>query len=284
MAINWYPGHMNKAQREIRKAMPRVSLVIEVLDARLPATSANPMVPSLRGDTACLKILNKSDLADPAATAAWLRHFDRMEGVSAMAIHRKKPGIAKQVLAKGRELLPKDRSKNRAAKALILGIPNVGKSTLLNLLAGRNIAKTGNVPAVTRAQQEIRIAKDFLVLDTPGILWPKLSPPVRGYRLALSGAVKDAVIEYEDIAAFGAGFFRESYPGLLRSRYGLEELPEEPVELLEAIARRRGCIGRGGVVQLHKVSEILVREFRSGKLGPITLELPKPPAEPIADD
>jgi len=274
MAINWYPGHMNKARREIGEAMGRTSLVIELVDARIPFSSENPLVAELRGDTPCLKILNKADLADPKVTAQWLAHFEQDEHVSAMALNQKEHVNTKSILEAGRALLPADRSTKKSINAMILGVPNVGKSTLINTLAGRAIAKTGNVPAVTKRQHRIPIGGNFVLLDTPGFLWPKLSPEACGYRLAITGAIRDAVIEFEDLAFFAVRHFADRYPDALTSRYKLEEVPQEEMDILEAIAERRGCIGRNHTVNLQKVCELLIREFRQGALGPISLETP----------
>ncbi|MDP6934448.1 MAG: ribosome biogenesis GTPase YlqF, partial [Myxococcota bacterium] len=227
MTINWFPGHMHKARREIGKAMPRVSLIMEILDARIPFSSENPLVAELRGDTPCIKVLNKSDLADPQATRAWLTHFEQIPGVTAIALDARQAGRVKSLPELGRRLLPGDRSPGKPVTTMILGIPNVGKSTLINTLAGRSIAKTGNVPAVTRAQQRIKISDHFVLLDTPGFLWPKMTPQECGYRLAVTGAIRDAVIEYEDIAFFAAKYLLERYPDALAQRYDLEVIPED---------------------------------------------------------
>ncbi len=274
MAINWFPGHMNKAKREIGKAMGQVRLVIEVLDARIPFSSENPLVAGLRGDTPHIKVLNKRDLADAAVTQAWLAHLNARPGITAVALHREEPAKAKDLISLGFSLLPADRNPTKPVTAMVLGIPNCGKSTLINTLVGRTIAKASNRPAVTQRQERIKVRKDFWLLDTPGFLWPKLSPPECGYNLAVTGAIKDAVLDIEDIAFFAVERMAASYPAAIVERYGLESLPDTPMDILEAIATRRGCIGRGGTVNLQKVSELFIRELRAGSMGPISLERP----------
>jgi len=274
MAINWFPGHMNKARREIGKAMGKTRLVIEVLDARIPFSSENPLVSGLRRDTPHIKVLNKRDLADPAITARWLDHLNAQPGITAVALQKDEPQQVKALIGLGLSLLPEDRNPNRIVTAMVLGIPNCGKSTLINTLVGRTIAKASNKPAVTQRQERIRVTHDFYLLDTPGFLWPKLDPPACGYRLGVTGAIKDAVLEFEDIAFFAAKYLIKAYPQALKDRYGLEEVPEDAMGLMEAIAQRRGCIGRGGTVNLHKVSELFIREIRQGTLGRLSFERP----------
>ncbi len=275
MAINWFPGHMHKARKEIKQIMPQVDLVIEVLDARIPFSSENPLVASLRGETPSLKILNKSDLADPAVTARWLQYLEQEKGVRAIALTQKQSAEVQRVLALCRGMLAHRNMEHRTLRALILGIPNVGKSTLINTLAGRTIAKTGNEPAVTKMQQRIQLPDNIVLLDTPGFLWPKLSPPECGYRLAVTGAIKDTVFEYEDVAMFALEFLMQSYPKELCERYRLDSVPGSAVEAMDMIGAQRGCLRRGGMADLHKVSEIVLNELRSGAIGRISLETPE---------
>ncbi len=274
MPINWYPGHMTKAVREIRKAVRKADLVFEILDARLPDSSENPLVAKLRGDTPCIKILNKQDLADPQVTAAWLRKLQETPGVVAVGHDRDKAGQLPNLLKRGRSLLPADRNPSRTITFMIVGVPNVGKSTIINTWAKRAIAQAANKPAVTKRQQRVKIARGIELLDTPGILWPKLSPPACGYRLAISGAIPDTAVDYPDMAMFAVKWLRADYPQALAARYKLPELPDEDHELLEAIAARRACVRRGGVVDWQKVSELLVREIRQGHLGRLSFERP----------
>lgn len=273
MAINWFPGHMHKARKEIKKVIPEVDLIIEVLDARLPFSSGNPLVPSLRGDTPYIKVLNKSDLADPVVTQLWQQHMEKEKGVKAIATTNSQPDKIRSLLTLAESMVNRS-LELRPLRAMILGIPNVGKSTMINTLANRVIAKTGNVPAVTKQQQRIKLPNGMILLDTPGFLWPKLEPESCGYRLAISGAIKDAVIEYEDIAYFAAEYFLKNYPDALKQRFQISELPDTEVELMDVIAKRRNCMRRGGIADTYKVSEILLNEFRSGNLGRLSLETP----------
>ena len=274
---------MATAKREIRTAMPSVDLVIEVLDARIPFSSANPLVAGLRGNKPCIQVLNKSDLADPAVTAEWLAHLARASDLRAFSHTVKQSGLREQVMTFARGLLPTTR--NRPLVAMILGIPNVGKSTLINKLAGRTITKTANKPAVTQHQQRVQAGSDLVLLDTPGFLWPRLEPEACGYRLAVTGAIADRVVDYGDIALFAARFLSRRYGPAVAAFYGMATVPEDPTELVEAIGRRRGFLGKGGVVDLQRAAERLIHDLRDGKFGPISLETPAdcgiaPPADP----
>lgn len=275
MAINWFPGHMHKARKEIKKVMPQMDLIIEVLDARIPFSSENPLVPSLRGDTPVIKVLNKRDLADPEVTDQWVSWLERERGVRALTLTHNQRTEALGILDLAREMTAGHDYQKRALRVMILGIPNVGKSTLINTLAGRSAAKTGNEPAVTRAQQTIKLPGNILLYDTPGFLWPKLSPEACGYRLAITGAIRSAVLDFEDVALFEADFLLAHYPHLAMDRFDLEEQPADGLALMDAIAARRRFFARGGVPDLHKVSEVLLNEFRSGRLGRISLETPE---------
>ncbi|CAG8999254.1 MAG: Ribosome biogenesis GTPase A [Candidatus Celerinatantimonas neptuna] len=274
MAIQWYPGHMHKAQKQIREIMPNVDLVIEVLDARIPYSSNNPMVSELRGTKPYLKILNKSDLADAQRTTNWIGYLEQIHGVRALPMAQDKVAHVLGLLELIKEMLPQRGSADKPITALICGIPNVGKSTLINALAGRIIAKTGNEPAVTKAQQKIRLEGNITLLDTPGILWPKFDNENSGYRLAATGAIKDTAISHDDIAAFTAEYLLENYPQQLLQRYEWDELPVDEIGLLEQLGRQRGCLVRGGHVDFTKVATILLNELRNGTLGNITLETP----------
>jgi ribosome biogenesis GTPase A len=274
MAINWFPGHMHKARKEIKKVMPQMDLIIEVVDARIPFSSENPLVPSLRGDTQLIKVLNKRDLADPEVTSQWLEWLERERGVRALTLTHNQRKEALAILDLAQEMTPDHDREKSALRVMILGIPNVGKSTLINTLAGRPVAKTGNEPAVTRAQQAIKLPNNILLYDTPGFLWPKLSPEACGYRLAITGAIRSAVLDFEDVAMLEADFLVAHYPELVVNRYGLDETPRDGLALMDAIAVKRRFLGRGGVPNLHKVSEVLLNEFRSGTLGRISLETP----------
>jgi len=274
MAINWFPGHMHKARKEIKKIMPQMDLIIEVLDARIPFSSENPLVPSLRGDTPLIKVLNKRDLADPAITAQWQTWLEKERGVRTITLTHNQRNEAMDILRLAADMTPGHDRQKSALRVMILGIPNVGKSTLINTLAGRPAAKTGNEPAVTRAQQTIKLPDNILLYDTPGFLWPKLSPEACGYRLAITGAIRSAVLDFEDVALFEADYLLQAYPELAMKRYGLDEKPVDGLALMDAIAARRRFFARGGIPDLHKVSEVLLNELRAGTLGRISLETP----------
>lgn len=274
MAIQWYPGHMHKARKEIEEAMPQVDLVIEVLDARIPYSSENPMVTQLRGDKPCIKLLNKSDLSDPEITAQWIEYLEREQGVKATAITTLQAAMVKKIPDICRKLVPSRDKTEKDIRTMIMGIPNVGKSTIINTLAGRVIAKTGNEPAVTKTQQRINLRNGIVLSDTPGILWPKVDNEASSYRLAVTGAIKDTAMEYEDVALFAAKYFLTAYPKEICERYNISELPKDDVALLEAIGRKRGALRPGGRIDMHKASELLLHEYRSGKIGLLSLETP----------
>ena len=279
MAIQWYPGHMQKARRKIKESMPLIDIVIEVLDARIPYSSTNPLVDALRGNRPCITLLNKSDLADPAITKAWQQHYERERGIRAIAMVAEKKGEAKNLIQKisqvAKTMLGDRNLEKKPARVMIMGIPNVGKSTLMNGLLGRPLAKVGNEPAVTKVQQSTKLANGVLLFDTPGMLWPKVEDEDSGFRLAVTGAIKNTVIEFEEIALYAASYFLKHYPELILARYKLKQLPEDDIGLLEEIGRRRGALRPGGHVDLHKAAELLINEFRSGTLGRISLETPE---------
>ena len=250
MSINWFPGHMHKARKEIAEVMPQVDIIIEMLDARIPFSSENPLVPQLRGNTPCIKVLNKADLADPALTQRWVEHFDSQAGIKAIPISQQNPEQIRALLQLCNDMLPERNLDIRGARAMIMGIPNVGKSTLINTLAGRTIAKTGNEAGVTKMQQRIKLDNNVILTDTPGFLWPKLSPPTCGYRLAVTGAIKDTVFDYADIAMFAADYLLQAYPQAVMQRFGITEVPENDIALMDAIGIKRGAMRKGGIVDL----------------------------------
>jgi len=274
MAINWFPGHMHKAQKEIKEILPQIDVVIEVCDARLPFSSENPMITQIRGDKPLIKILNKSDLADAAKTQIWLDYLEAQQNVKAIALTTDNPSTAKTLPSLIRKLVPNKDETGKQINAVIMGIPNVGKSTLLNTLVGKAKAKVGNEPAVTKGQQRIRLEEGLYLYDTPGMLWPKIVNENSGYRLAITSAVKDTAFDHDDIACFAAEYLLEAYPERLLERYKFDDLPEREIELLEAIGRVRGCMKSGGHVDFHKASAILINEIRDKTLGAITFETP----------
>lgn len=272
MSIQWFPGHMHKARLEIQSVLPKVDVVIEVLDARIPYSSENPMLAELRGDKPCLKVLAKSDLADDAMTEVWISHFEESVGVRAHAVTTEDvPTIRrlKHIVAK---MAP--HRAGMTITAMIVGIPNVGKSTIINFLANRKIAKTGNTPAVTQQQQRVNIGDSVALLDTPGVLWPNVHNVNSGYRLGLVGSIKDTAMDYADIGFFGARYLAANYPERLMQRYDLSSVPGTDLELIEAIGRRRGCLGKSNLVDIDRASRILVNDIRGGELGRLTFETP----------
>ena len=272
--IQWYPGHMHKASKEFRKILPQVDLVIEVLDARLPGSSENPMLAQLRRGKPCIKLLNKSDLSDPARLAPWIASLESQNQVKTLVCSINDNAIG-GLPALCRSLVPRRDHRSTMIYAMIAGIPNVGKSTLINRLADRKIAKTGNEAALTRMQQRIEISPELTLIDTPGMLWPNIENEASGYRLAATGAIRDTALELQDVASFIAEFMLKTYPGRIIQRYDIEPLPGTEIELLEAIARQRGCIVSGGRVDLEKVSRLLINELRSGDLGGVCMETPE---------
>lgn len=274
MKIQWFPGHMHKASKEIGKKLPEVDLLIEVLDSRLPGSSENPMIAELRKDKPCIKIFNKSDLADPKLTQQWQDYYEQDKGIKTLCVTRDQPEKIKQVSTLCRKMISISETRDKEIQAMIVGIPNVGKSTIINILTGRTIAKTGNEAAVTRQQQRIKINDNVVLFDTPGLLWGNINNEHSGYRLAISGAIKDTAFEHDDAAFYLAEHLIKHYPKFLAERYQLDECPQTELELIEAIGRLRGCLRAGGQVELDKACKILINEFRLGTLGAITLENP----------
>jgi ribosome biogenesis GTPase A len=274
LTINWFPGHMNKARREISVAMRQTDVVIEVLDARLPDASANPMLAELRGDRPCVRALNKSDLADPEVTARWLERLTGA-GARALAVRAGEKRDVARIPALCRDLAPGRTGPGKPVRALVVGIPNVGKSTLINTLKGRRVAEVADRPAVTRRRQRVDLDLGFSLSDTPGVLWPKLEDQVAAHCLAATGSVGEAAFDSFDVAYFALDFLRERYPEILTGRYRIEALEAEPRQLLEAVARARGLLQKGGVLDIDRAAELFLRELRSGKLGRISFETPE---------
>lgn len=278
MPINWYPGHMHKASKEMARLINNIDVVLEVLDARMPSASSNPRIHRIRGDRPCLHILNKADLADPDMTHAWLNWFNRQPGSRAMAAdHRHSPNKT-EIIRECEILLARQTGKQASTtgkrQIMIVGIPNVGKSTLMNRILGRKVAKTGNEPAVTKGQQRIRLSDSWYLYDTPGVLWPKLEDQEAAYRLAFAGAIRNTAVEAEDVAFFAAEMLARDFPDALRQRYQLENLAVDAESILTDIAARRGCLRKNGQVDWNKVSTLLLNDYRSGQLGRMTLESP----------
>lgn len=278
MSIQWFPGHMVKARRAIAEAMPTKDVVIEVLDARMPRASENPMVTELRGAKPCVKVLSKSDLADPEVTTAWLRWFERPDATSgpvlALALSMDRAAETRTKIAEACAALARPTRGRKTARAMVVGIPNVGKSTLVNTLMQRKVANVGDEPAVTKSEQVVVLKNGMSLADNPGIMWPKIEDPKAALCLAFGGAIPDSALDYESVALYGAGVLLERYPELLRARYKLKELPEDGEALLLEVGRRRGCLRSGGVVDRHKAADVLIHEFRTGAIGRISLERP----------
>ncbi len=274
MKIQWFPGHMHKASKEIRDKLPEMDLLIEVLDARIPGSSENPMLAKIRGDKPCIKIFNKTDLANPELTTQWQQYYERDQGIKTLCVTRDQPDKIKQISALCRKMIPISEIRDKEIQAMIVGIPNVGKSTLINIITGRTIAKTGNEAAVTRQQQRIKINDNVVLFDTPGLLWGNINNENSGYRLAITGAIKDTAFDSDDAAFYLAETLIKYYPEMLVERYNLASAPQTELELIETIGRLRGCLRAGGMVEIDKACKILINEFRLGTLGQITLENP----------
>ena len=274
MTINWFPGHMNKARREISAAMRETDVVIEVLDARLPLASANPMLAKLREDRPCVRVLAKADLADPRATEAWLAAWANDAKLQAVAVRANVPGGVKQIPGACRQLAPQRRGPGRPVRALVVGIPNVGKSTLINSLKGRRVAEVQDRPAVTRRRQRVDLDLGFSLSDTPGVLWPKLEDQRAAQCLAASGGIGAAAFDTFEVSFFVLDFLRDAYPEILTKRYKIPDVDVETTELLNGVARSRGFLIRGGRLDIERAAEVLLRELRSGKLGRISFERP----------
>lgn len=266
---------MHKARKEIAEVMDEVDVVIEVLDARLPRSSENPLVDQLRRGKPVIKLLNKEDLADPQRTREWLDYFNAQEGTTALALTTSDKKLVQKIPTLCKEAVPARTRAGRPVRAMIMGIPNVGKSTLINVLLGRKIAKVGNEPAVTKGQKKYSVHNGMALSDTPGILWPKIEDEDSGYRLAASGAIKDTAIDYDLVAEYAAKFLLADYPDYLVERFKLKDVPESADRLIDQVGRKRGCLRPGGVVDTYKAADILLTELRAGKLGQVTFETPQ---------
>lgn len=276
MSIQWFPGHMNAARKKAAETMEDTDMVIEVLDARLPQASSNPMVEQLRQfrQRPCLKILNKSDLADPAVTAEWIRHLESQKNVHVVAISCKKPSDVNKIPSLCQQIAPHRGVPTKPLRMMIMGIPNVGKSTLMNALLKRRVAKVGDEPAVTKVQQRLYLGKHMVLIDTPGMLWPKIALPDDGQMLAASHAVGVNAVVEEEVAIFLGELLLARYPHLLKARYGIETANLDGVGVLEGVAQKRAMRVKGGDFDLEKAAHVLLFDYRSGSLGRISLETP----------
>ena len=280
MNFQWYPGHMTKAKRMMQENIKLIDLVIELVDARVPMSSRNPDIDELGKNKARLILLNKADLADEKQTEEWIGYF-RGKGYSAVKVNSRKGGGIKSIQGviqeACKEKTERDRKRgilNRPVRAMVVGIPNVGKSTFINELAGKACAKTGNKPGVTKGKQWIRLNKNVELLDTPGILWPKFEDQQVGLHLAMIGSINDEILNVEELALSVIDYLTAEYPGTLEKRFGFEGVTDR-VEILGEIARVRGCLKKGNELDYEKAARLLMDDFRSGKLGRITLEKPE---------
>ena len=275
MSIQWFPGHMHLTKKAIQARIKSIDVVIELLDARLPGSSANPMLAELTGNRPGLKLLNKQDLANPTQTAAWLAHYCSQPGTHALALDASVAAQVRALLPACRALAPGRGGMAKPMRVLICGIPNVGKSTLINTLTARRAAKTGDEAGITKLEQCITLADDFYLYDTPGLLWPRIIVAKSGYNLAASGAIGRNAFSEEEVALELLDYLKTHYPQALQLRYKLADAAAFTEEaLLEAIGRQRGALQSGQRVQLQKAAEILIHDFRAGALGPLTLETP----------
>jgi ribosome biogenesis GTPase A len=267
---------MDQARKNAVRAMKTVDVVIEVVDARLPEASSNPLIRDLREQRQrpCLKVLNKADLADPGVTSQWIEAYNRQDGVTAVALSCKKPADVKRVPKLCQQIAPHRNDNFKPLRMMIMGIPNVGKSTLMNALLKRRVAAVGDEPAVTKNEQRLDLGKRMSIIDTPGLMWPKISYDSDGMMLAASHAIGVNALVPEEVGVFLAAILLDRYPGLLNARYGIEVAGMDAVDAIESIARRRGAQVRGGGLNLEKASIILLTDYRSGKLGRISLETP----------
>jgi len=284
MSIQWFPGHMSLARKKAAETMEFVDVVIEVVDARLPEASSNPMIRTLREhrQRPALKILNKADLADPVATKAWLDFYNQQKGVTAVALSCKKPADVARVSGYCKAIAPHRNDNIKPLRMMIMGIPNVGKSTLMNALVKRRIAAVGDEPAVTKTQQRFDISPGMTITDTPGMLWPKIEYDSDGFMLAASHAIGTNEVMEEEVAAFLGDVLLSRYPALLSARYGFALDGLDGPALVEAVAKRRGCLIKGGGLDLEKAALILLDDYRSGTLGRISLETPETRAAMMA--
>ena len=281
MTIQWFPGHMSLARKKAAETMEWVDVVIEVVDARLPEASSNPMIRTLREhrQRPALKLLNKADLADPAATRAWLDLYNQQNGIKAVALSCKTKADVARVTGYCQSIAPHRNDNTKPLRMMIMGIPNVGKSTLMNALVKRRVAAVGDEPAVTKAQQSFDLGPGMTITDTPGLLWPKIQYESDGYMLAASHAIGTNAVMEEDVAAFLGDILLARYPKLLTARYGFELDGLDGPGLVEAVARRRGCLIKGGGLDLEKAALILLDDYRRGTLGRISLETPQSRSE-----
>lgn len=290
MTIQWFPGHMAKARREVTEKLKLVDIIFELVDARVPLSSRNPMIDEIIAHKPRIVLLNKADMADESQTAKWIAYF-KEQGIAALAINSQAGQGMKEIVSLAhvqlKEKFDKMKAKGirpRAIRAMIVGIPNAGKSTLINRLAKKNIAKTGDTPGVTKTQQWIKVGKELELLDTPGILWPKFEDQTVGYHLAITGAIKDTILNLQDIAIYALRFLGEHYEARVKERYKLTDIPEDIVAYFEAIAEARGAFKAGREADYDKVAELVLRDIRGEKFGRLTFDRVEKLAEAKEDE
>lgn len=276
MSIQWFPGHMDRARKNAARAMKTVDLIIEVVDARLPEASSNPMIRSLREhrQRPCLKVLNKADAADPVATKAWLEFYNRQNNVTAVALSCKNPADVARIPALCKKIAPHRDDNFKPLRTMIMGVPNVGKSTLMNALLKRRVAAVGDEPAVTKTQQRLDLNARMSIIDTPGLMWPKILYPSDGLMLAASHAIGVNAVVPEEVAMFLGEVLLKRYPALLSARYSFDTAGMDAPDLIEEIGRRRGAQRKGGGLDFEQASIMLLTDYRAGKLGRVSLETP----------
>lgn len=278
MTIQWFPGHMAKARRQVTEKLKLVDIIFELVDARLPLSSRNPMIDEVIQQKPRLIILNKMDMADDVETKKWIRYFED-QGTRAVAINSLEgkglqavTKVSKEILTEKWDRMIAKGIKPRAIRAMIVGIPNVGKSTLINKLSKKSLAKTGNMPGVTKAQQWIKVGKEIELLDTPGILWPKFEDPEIGFKLAVTGAIKDSVIQMQELAIYALKFLEDRYPDRMLQRYGIDHVDDEIVNTFDHIGKKRHCKAPDGEIDYEMTAEIIIRDIRNQHLGKVTFD------------
>ena len=270
MSIQWYPGHMHKATKEIARSLSSIDVIIEILDARAPHSSSNPVIDKIVKEKPVIKLLNKSDLSDPYHTQKWQQYFNKSEYQNSIAINAMTSDSKNEIV--NLIALLSERKKAKNPLTMVVGIPNVGKSSVINMLAGKKIARTGNEPAITKGQQKINLRNGIMLIDTPGILWPKIEDPESGLKLAALGSIRNTAVGYDEIAIYIIKFLIQKYPDYLKARYKIDLLSQDEHEIIELLAKKRGCLSKGGKINSTKISEIIVDELRTGIFGQISFE------------
>ena len=270
MSIQWYPGHMHKATKEIARSLSSIDVIIEILDARAPHSSSNPVIDKIIKEKPVIKVLNKSDLSDPLDTKKWQQYYNKSEYQNSIAINAMTSESKNEIVNLISQLSERKEGKNTLT--MVVGIPNVGKSSVINMLAGKKIAKTGNEPAITKGQQKINLRNGIMLIDTPGILWPKIEDPESGLKLAALGSIRNTAVGYDEIAIYIIKFLMQKYPDYLKARYKIDLLSQDEHEIIKLLAKKRGCLSKGGKIDLTKISEIIADDLRKGAYGQITLE------------